>query len=99
MRQNFPGLLAWALLLVGLATGGVWLVIMGTSGAAGAVGWGIAALVCLIASLVMLLVIRYVLRNDPVEPEVTRAEEQAYLRRRRLKRRRDEDPSTDSEPV
>ncbi len=102
MRQNFPGLIAWTLFLVGLGAAGVWLVILGRGGGDGAVISGVIALVCLVAAGVTWIAIRWLLRNDPMNPEVLQDEEQVYLKRRRDKRRRraqGKEGAADGEPV
>ncbi|QDQ97351.1 hypothetical protein [Tomitella fengzijianii] len=102
MRQNFPGLIAWTLFLIGLGAAGVWLVILGRSGSDGAVIPGVIALVCLIGAGALWLSIRLLLHNDPMNPEVLEDEEKVYLKRRRDKRNRraqGKEGAADGEPV
>ncbi|WP_182349532.1 hypothetical protein [Tomitella gaofuii] len=83
MRQNFPGLAAWTLLLLGIAAGGVWLVMLGRPDGAAAWPWGTAAIVGLAAGGALMVTIRYQWHNDPLEPETTDEEAAVYRRRRR----------------
>lgn len=102
MRQNFPGLIAWTLFLIGLGAAGVWLVALGRDGAQGEYIAGIIALVCLLGSAALWITVRFVLRNDPMNPEVTSDEEAVYLKRRRLKQRRrfaGTEKAADGDPV
>lgn len=102
MRQNFPGLIAWTLFLVGLGAAGVWLVALGRDGAQGEYIAGIIALVCLLGSAALWIAVRFVFQNDPLNPEVTTDEEVVYLKRRRLKQRRrsaGKESAADGEPV
>lgn len=82
MRQNFPGLLGYTLILIGFVGGGIWIIAMATSGTINALAPGIVSLVGFIGGFTLLLAIKRGVGTDPLEPPTTDEEAKVYEEKR-----------------
>lgn len=68
LRNNYLGLVGYTMVLLGILSGGVWLVVLATVNAASALVPGILALALLAWGGAMLLIMALRGRQDPLEP-------------------------------
>lgn len=74
LRNNYLGLAGYALVLLGIVCGGIWIVLLATANTVTAVTPGIIGAVLLLSGLAMLAYVRIRGRQDPLEPAVVNEE-------------------------
>lgn len=68
LRNNYLGLLGYTLVILGILSGGIWIVLLATANTAPATAPGIIAAVLLLCGAALLVHVRIRGQQDPLEP-------------------------------
>lgn len=68
LRNNYLGLAGYALVLLGIVSGGIWIVLLATANTAPAATPGVIAAVLLLCGAALLVYVRIRGRQDPLAP-------------------------------
>lgn len=74
LRNNYLGLVGYTLVILGIVSGGIWIVLLATANTVTATVPGVAAAVLLLCGAALLVYVRLRGQQDPLEPAAVNVE-------------------------